>query len=347
MWVLIIILILIALIAAYPFVRDYLKRKRAPSVPYTEGLSLILDGRDAEAIERLKEAVMIDSNNVDAYLRLADLYHKKGEQERAAKVFERLTVRRNMTSEEEKKVYKRLANYYAETDRIQRAITMLEELTNLDRNNIAHYENLLSLYIKTERWLDCDELLKKIEKNQSNKEKVAVYYTEIGTKILHKNPEDAAKYFKQALSYNRKSIGALVALGDYYYNKKETELAIKIWNELLEYYPQHNYLVRSRLEQAYYDLGQFEEVVNLYEKLLKKAPEDTGLYIALAQIYEKKEDISSAIKLLAKIPAGKKKETLPQIELAKLYLKQDDVNKAKQILEKTVEQLKIKAGETS
>jgi lipopolysaccharide biosynthesis regulator YciM len=332
----------VALIAAYPFVRDYLKRKSAPAAAYTEGLTLILEGKDNEAIDKLRQAVHADSNNVDAYLRLADLYTKKGDTTKASAIFERLTVRRNVTVDEEKKVYLKLADYYIKTDRMQRAITLYEELLNLDRNNIVHYENLMSLYAKTERWSDCDVLLKKVEKIQTNKSKIAEYYAEYGKKLLAKSPEEAAKYFKQALSHNRKSVTALVQLGDYYYNKKETQLAIKIWNELLEYLPEHNYLVRGRLEQAYYDLGQYDEITNLYEKLLKKVPDDTGLYIALAQINEKKEELDSAIKVLSKIPLVKRVEPLPQIELAKLYLKHGDTNKAKQILETLVEKLKVK-----
>lgn len=341
MWILFLILLLVALIAAYPFVRDYLKRRSAPAAAYTEGLACILDGKDNEAIDKLKQAVHVDSNNVDAYLRLADLFTKKGDTTKASAIYERLTVRRNMPVETEKKVYAKLADYYVKTDRIQRAITLYEELLNLDRNNIAHYENLMSLYAKTERWTDCDELLKKIEKIQPIKEKNAQYYANIGERLLAKNPEEAARYFKQALSYNRKSVNALVALGDYYYNKKETALAIKIWNELLEYSPEQNFLVRSRLEQAYYDLGQYDEIINLYEKLLKKVPDDTGLYIALAQINEKKEELDTAIKVLSKIPFAKRSEPLPQIELAKLYLKHGDTNKAKHILETLVEKLKI------
>jgi lipopolysaccharide assembly protein B len=337
---LILILIFVAIIAVYPVIRDYVKRKKAPIAAYTEGLSYLLDGKDEEAIASFKRTVVADSNNVDAYLRLAEIYTKKGDNERAAKIFERLTVRRNMMADDERKVYRNLANYYLRTDRIQRAITIFEELVNLERNNISNYENLLMLYSKTERWQDCDEILKKLEKLQNNKDKVSEYYVEYGKKLQVNNPDDAAKYFKQALAYNRKSITALITLGDYYYNKKETETAIKIWNELLEFFPERNGLVRNRLEIAYYDLGEYEEVVNLYEKLLKKVPEDIGLYFALSQIYAKKEDINIAIKILNKIPASKKKETLPQIALASFYLKQGEINKVKQVLDNLIESLK-------
>ncbi|MEO0083460.1 MAG: tetratricopeptide repeat protein [candidate division WOR-3 bacterium] len=333
MWVFIIILLLIAVIAIYPFVRDYLRRQKLPIASYTEALSLILDGKENEAIEKLKQTVMADSNNVDAYLRLAELYTKKGETDRAAKIFERLAVRRNMSKEDEKKVYANLANYYIKTDRIQRAISLLEELVNLDRNNITYYERLLELYSKTERWQECEELLKKLEKIQTDKEQLSNYYLEIGKNLSLKNLEQSAKYFKQALALNRKSVPALIALGDYYYNKHDVEMAVKIWNEILEYSPNQNHLVRSRLERAYYDLGQYEKVIDLYEQLLKKIPEDLGLYFALAHIYVKKDEINQAIGVINRIPIDKRKDILPQIALATLYLKANDINKTKNILE--------------
>lgn len=340
MLILIIILILIAIIAAYPVIRDYLKSKRTVTISYTEGLAAILDGKNDEALELLKQSVTVDSNNVDAYLRLADLYHKKGDKERSAKIYERLAVRHNMSVAEEKKVYQCLGNYYFTEHRHQKAITMFEELINIDKNNIKNYETLLSLYYKTERWQDAEELLKKVEKVQPSKEQLALYYTEFGKQIFTRNPEQAIKHYKQALQYNHKSSDALVALAEYYYKKREIDLAIKIWNEFLEYYPQLNYQVRRQLEQAYYDLNQYEEVVNLYEKLLQKVPNDTGLYIVLAKINEKKEDINAAIRILNKIPQEQKKESQPQIELAKLYLKNNETKKAMQVLETLGEQLK-------
>jgi lipopolysaccharide biosynthesis regulator YciM len=340
--ILIIILVLIAVLAAFPVVRDYIKKKRTVSISYTEGLAAMLDQKPEQAIEFLTQSVATDSNNVDAYLRLADLYYQKGDQERSTKIYERLAVRHNMTPDEEKKVYQNLGYYYLAVGRNQKAISMFEELINIDRQNIKNYEALLSLYYKTERWQDCEALLKKIEKVQSDKNRLAQYYIEFGKQIFAKSPDSAISHYKQALAYNRKSADGLIVLGEYYYKKGEIDVAIKIWNEFLEYYPQKNYLVRRQLEQAYYDLNQYDEVVNLYEKLLKKAPDDIGLYVVMAQINEKKQDLNSAIRILNKIPAEKKKEVLPQIELAKLYLLNNEIKKAQQVMEALSEQLKQK-----
>ncbi len=340
MTVLVLILILIAIIAVYPMVRDLVRRKKEPASAYTEGLSLLLDGKEDEAMQCFKKVVATDSNNIDAYLRLAELYYKKGDIERAAKIYEGLSLRRNVSADEEKKIFKHLADYYIKSERLHKAITILEELINLDRNNPEPYEKLLGLYSKTERWQECKDLLKKLEKIQPSKKRIAEYYAEMGKYLLTKNPDEAKEYFKQALSFDNKSIPALIALGDYYYNKGEIKDAISYWKELLEYYPHNSNLVRSRLETAYYDLGQFEEVVNVYEKLLKKVPNDTNLYLALAQIYDKKEDIDSAIKILNQIPHDKKKEFEPQIYLSALYIKAGKEQKAKQVLDNLIESFK-------
>lgn len=342
MLILIIILVLIAILAAFPVVRDYIKKKRTVTISYTEGLAAMLDGKPEQAEELLKQSVATDSNNVDAYLRLADLYFKKGDQERSAKIYERLAVRHNMTPDEEKKVYQNLGYYYLAVGRNQKAISMFEELVNIDKQNIKNFETLLALYYKTERWQDCEELLKRTEKIQPDKSKLAQYYVDLGRQVFPKNPDEAILHYKQALSFNRKSADGLIALAEYHYKKSEIDLAIKIWNEFLEYYPEKNHLVRRQLEQAYYDLNQYDEVVNLYEKLLKKVPNDTGLYVVLAQINEKKEDLNAAIRILNKMPLEAKKEALPQIVLAKLYLKNNEPKKAQQVMETLSEQLKQK-----
>lgn len=340
MLILIIILLLILLIAVYPVIRDYLKKKKTVAISYTEGLAAIIDGQIDKAIELLKQSVTVDSNNIDAYLRLADLYTQKGDTDRVAKIYERLAVRHNLTPQEEKRVYQHLGKYYSSVNRLQKAITMFEELINLDKNNIANYEMLLSLYLKTERFNDAEELIKKMTKIQNDKKQIAQYYANLGKELLNRNMETSAKYFKQALALDNQNIDALTNLANYYYQKGEIKLAIEIYNEFLNYYPEKNHLVRKHLEQAYYDLNQYEQVSNFYEKLLKRVPSDSGLYLSLAEIYEKKEDYQKAIDILNKAPFELKKDIAIQIELAKLHLKNKDINKALNILETMSEHLK-------
>ncbi|MEO0071990.1 MAG: tetratricopeptide repeat protein [candidate division WOR-3 bacterium] len=335
MGILIVVLFLIAVLAVYPLIRDYFQKKQLLPLSYTEGLRAMLDGKVDEAINFLKDAVKIDSNNIDAYLRLAELYKKKGQDETVSKIYERLALRRNLNINDERKLYQALGRYYFDIGRNQKAITIYEELINIDKNNLDHYEKLFELYLRTEQWGQCEELLKKAA--NLNKEKTSEYYVKLAKVLFEKKPDDAAKYLKEALAYSRQNSDALILLGKYYYQKQETEIAIKIWNEFLTYYPEKNYLVRRYLEQAYYDLNQYDEVIKLYQDLLIRIPSDLSLYFALAQIYEKKEDFPSAINLLLKVPSEQKNKLIYQIALARLYLLINNVERARFYLDQIIE----------
>jgi lipopolysaccharide biosynthesis regulator YciM len=337
MAILLIILILIALLAIYPVIRDYFQRKKILPVSYTEGLRAMLDGKIDEAIEYFKQSVQVDSNNIDAYLRLAFLYKKKGNTEMEEKIFERLALRRNMSPEDERKVYQELGKYYFETLRNQKAIAIYEELLNIDKNNITNYERLLTLYLRTKQWSVCEDLLKKLEKVCSNPEQIAQYYVTVAKTLFDEKPEDAAKYLKEALKHYRKNPEALVLLGKYYYQHQEIAEAIKIWNEFLSYYPERNSEIRKNLEEAYYDLNRYDEIIEVYQSLLRRSPDDISLYFALAKIYEKKEDILSAIKVLEEMPPKKLKEILPQVALARLYLLKGEPERARFYLDRVMD----------
>ncbi|MFB0509925.1 MAG: tetratricopeptide repeat protein, partial [bacterium] len=166
---LVIILILILAIAIYPVVRDAIRRRRVILPAYTEGLALLLEGNKDGAIEKFKQAVQRDSNNIDAYLRLGDLYFEKGDIERAIQIHQGLTLRQTLDKKQEKKIYQSLGHSYLRLARFAKAISIFEELIEIDSKNLSNYETLLMLYEKTERWEEASALLKKLARMQRDK----------------------------------------------------------------------------------------------------------------------------------------------------------------------------------
>ncbi|MEO0084579.1 MAG: tetratricopeptide repeat protein, partial [candidate division WOR-3 bacterium] len=146
-------------------------------------------------------------------------------------------------------------------------------------------------------------------------------------------------YYKIALRYDSTSVPALIYQGDYYYANGEIEKAIENWKTVLSHNPQHFPLIQKRLETAYYDLGMYEEVIEVYENLIKKLPEDPNLYIALAKIYEKKEDLKQATAVLARAPVKGLNTLLAQMNLVLLELKQGAVKKSEWVLQQLIQQL--------
>ena len=128
------------------------------------------------------------------------------------------------------------------------------------------------------------------------------------------------------------SIPARLYLGDHQLSQGDTNAAIRTWNEILELAPEKNGLVRSRLERAYFDAGKFEDITTLYEKLLRKVPDDAGLVVALAEIHQKKEDLPAAIRLLERFAGKQTADVLPRVALATMYLDREENDRARAVL---------------
>jgi len=329
---LILVILAVLVVALYPVVRDFLRKRRTAVPAYVEGLQAALDGRVADAIARLKEAVGTDSDNVDAYIRLGDLFMQQGEVERAIKVHENLALRRSLDKRDEKKVLQALVRDYIKTDRKVKAISLLEELVHLDKTDAGSAEHLTELYIETGAWDKCEEQLKELARNQANRQRAALLYTEYGRAYPKNNPGAALAAFETALKLDPGSIPARLYMGDHQLGQGDTNAAIRTWNDILELTPEKSALVRDRLERAYFDAGKFEDITTLYEKLLRKVPDDSGLVVALAEIYQKKEDLPSAIRLLERFAGRQGSEIFPRVALATMYLDREETERARAVL---------------
>jgi lipopolysaccharide biosynthesis regulator YciM len=329
---LIVVILAVLVVALYPVVRDFLRKRRSAVPAYVEGLRAALDGRPADAIARFREAVGTDTDNVDAYIRLGDLFMQQGETERAIKIHENLALRRNLDKRDEKKVLQALVRDYMKADRKVKAISILEELVHLDKTDARGAEHLAELYIETGAWDKCEELLKELARNQANRQRAARLYTEYGRAYPKNNPGAALAAFETALKLDPGSTPARLYLGDHQLNQGDTSAAIRTWSEILDLTPEKNGLVRSRLERAYFDAGKFEDITTLYEKLLRKVPDDAGLVVALAEIHQKKEDLPAAIRLLERFAGRQKDDVFSRVALAAMYLDKDETAQARSAL---------------
>ncbi len=338
MYPLLIVILGLLVVALYPIVRDFFRQRRATLPAYVEGLKLLLDGKKQAAAVTLKQAVEEDTNNIDAYIRLGNIFLDQGDITRALRIHESLALRRNLKPHEERQIYQTLVRDYLETDRKVKAIPLLEELIRLDRNDIDSREKLLELYIENGSWEKCEQLAKDIGRGDAKR--VARIYASLGYAYGKIDPKKGVHWLEEALKLNPKSILARVFLGDLYLAQNETESAVRIWKELLNISPEKNYIIRGRLEHALYELGRYEEITQIYRQLLHRIPEDTGLAIALSEIYAKKEDTKAAIDLLEKY--SRDGNAIASVTLARLLLREGQINRAQMLLEDALRKLKLK-----
>ncbi|MEO0081630.1 MAG: tetratricopeptide repeat protein [candidate division WOR-3 bacterium] len=346
MAVLVVVVIILVVVALYPVVRDLVRRRPGAAPAYVEGLQYMLDNRLAEAFVRFKEAVAADPSNVDAYVRLGDVLIKMGETERGVKVHENLALRRNLAPADETRVLRALTRDYLATDRKLKAVSSLEELIRLDPHDMRATEELFRLYLATASWDKCEKLVRSIGHKPPDRTWAALLFAELGRARAAADPKLAHELLATALRLDRNSIAARLYSGDLEMSEHNTEAAIRNWMELLELAPDRNVLVRERLETAFYESGRYDEIIQVYERLLRKVPDDEGLTIALAEIYRKREDLVKAIRLLERF--GKPgTRTVADIALATLLFRQGQSERAMQVLEAVNARLRTKLQQCS
>jgi len=332
----IVIILALAVVALYPLVREFLQRRRTTVPAYVEGLRMVADGLDREAIPHLKDAVKSDPDNIDAWVRLGDAYIRIGEVDRGVKVHENLGLRRNLRPDDERRVLVALARDYERTDRKLKAIATLEELAR-GRNRDAA-EQLLRLYLATGSHDKCRTLIDELKRGERDQHWLAGLVAEYAKGIVERDPEAARAAFQECLRLDPGTVKGRVYFGDFLIERGEPDEALQRWQEVLETAPRSNALVRSRLERALYELGRYDEVIYSYERLLRKVPDDIGLAVALALIHRKKGNYEEAVELLART-CNEKRNELCNATMAALELDRGRTEAAARVIDELVDQL--------
>ncbi|MEO0136653.1 MAG: tetratricopeptide repeat protein [candidate division WOR-3 bacterium] len=330
----VLVIIVIALIA---FITYFYFRPRRPkssvNIPYLESLIAELENNEELAIKKLKEALNIDTNLVAGYIRLGNLYRKRGDIERAIKIHQSLTVRPTLRREEEKKIYFSLVEDYLASNRPNRAISFLREILKIDRNDEKARDLLLKIYEDLQSYQECIALSEEYPE-QIDVQRLAYYYaahahalsTDAGNEPEEKSKE-VQQLLKKALKIKPDSVSALFYNAEFYKNIGDLRKAKEYYTKILELQPNFAFLILTDFEKVAYETGHFEQIIPLYEKIFKANPKNFAVGFALANLYEKKNEIEQARSIYRKTGELYPEAVLPHIYLMKLSGESKEIKK--------------------
>ncbi|UCC78293.1 MAG: tetratricopeptide repeat protein [Candidatus Zixiibacteriota bacterium] len=320
---------LLIIIAAAVFMIFYVvvfrRRKKSGSTSleaYIDGLRSIISGDKQRAFVKLRQAVDLDTGNVDAYLKMGDLFREKGMVDKALQLHRELTLRRDITFELSRNVDKSLALDYLAAGARDKAIDLLKPMTkdNGDQRGWAE-DKLLDLYVSSEMWNDAEELYSSIMKRKKLKgsKNMANIKIMMGRELQSRKEYHKARLaFKDALSYDRNNPFAYIYIAESYRQENRDDDAVEYLRKLCEEVPRYAYLAFAAIEETFFELGQFGEVENLYRTVLNNDPENVPARIALAGILEKKGEIQEAENMLRSVLDADVSNSAAAIRLAKI-----------------------------
>ncbi len=306
---LIIIIVIVALLIIYYLVKFYRKPSKEKS-NYLSALEYLADGNDKWALQKFKEAVREDSENVDAYLRLGDLLRKIGLANHALKIHKDLTLRPNLSQDLTNKIQLSLMLDYEILGNLNAAINVAIRILQKEKiNNTQLVSKLLTYYEREERWNEALEAVKKYYRKMPVhlEMKSSLYLVFEGMKLQEKGEgKEARLKYRDALKTDMNCPAAYYYLGKSYYAENRLEEAIQEWQNLSNKIPKMAHVAFDELEKTWFDLGKFGEAEKLYRKLLTDDPENIFSAISLAEIYNKKSEFDNALSILDKVAEDKK-----------------------------------------
>ena len=343
-WILVPIVVAISIVI-FLLVKSRRKKIKPAQLLYIDGLKALLAGDVDLAFQKLRQVVSQDTKNVDAYLKLGDIFRKKKRFDKALRIHQELALRRSLSPEERMDIKKGLALDYIEAGDHSQAISGLIEILKINERDGWALQYLISEYEETGKWDEAFELRSKFSKHRTEKDNsiLALYKVFKGNDLAsHGDYHKARLAYKEALNYDEKCVPGYIFLGDACYGEQRLDEAVAYWKKLLQMVPSAGYLVFNKLEKTLFELGSFGEISEIYEQIYRENPKDSHALFALASLDEKKGRTEESQLKYDQI-LGIDPSFLPaRLSLIRLYQETNQRDKAKEMVGKLFEALPVK-----
>jgi lipopolysaccharide biosynthesis regulator YciM len=279
------------------------RRKEDKSLPgkgdraFFKGVQYILSNDRDQAIEEFTKSVQINSDTIETYVTLGNLYRSRGDFERAIRIRQSIILRPNIDDQIKIRTLFDLGLDYRKGGIINRALDTFLEVLSQQPTDLDTLREVEQIYEEVNDWENAFDIRKRIAKltKGDHNHILAHHQTEIGkVRQAQGQYEEAESCFMESISIDRNCIDAYLHLGDLYFDHQDYAKAITTWKEVVSVAPKYTFLAYRRLEGAYAKMENLEPV----EEFLKdcaKSNSDAFTHLALAQYLINKEDYSGAL----------------------------------------------------
>jgi lipopolysaccharide biosynthesis regulator YciM len=274
------------------------------SASYVKGLNYMIANLPDKAIAEFTKAVKINSDTIEIYLRLGNLFRDKGEVERAIRIHQSIILRPVLSRPEKIKALTELGMDYLKAGFIDRSIETYFEILVMQSDHLEAHIRLAELYEEEKNWEKAFSFHQKILrlKKSNDQQILANIQVEIGKSYLEEQDiKQAIKRFNTAILLDKQSTRAYLLLGQIYMGREKIRKAIDIWKDIIDRDLPFASLTYKSLEEAYQAIGLPQQAENIYRDVLQRNPEYIRTRLALAKFYYRKGDSHLAIEELREV----------------------------------------------
>jgi lipopolysaccharide biosynthesis regulator YciM len=203
---------------------------------YLLGLNYLISNQPDLAMVELSQAVRGETDAIEAYLALGNLFREKGQVERAIDIHKSLLHRAHITELGRMQALFSLGLDFKKAGLVDRAERTLLELVRRDPENLSGWHCLGKVYEEMGRWQDAIETQQRIQSlsGATDDRLLASLWTQRGRQAFAEGDHTSAlSHFRTALGLDAAYEPARIGAGDCLMETGDTDAALAQWEEAL------------------------------------------------------------------------------------------------------------------
>jgi len=263
---------------------------------FFKGIQYILSNDHDHAIEEFTKSVQVNSETIETYVALGNLYRSKGDIDRAIRIRQNIILRPNIDDQIKLRALIDLGLDYRKGGFLNRALETFLKVLQRQPENLETLREVERIYEEMKDWEHALETRQKIaqQTKEDDRHILAHQQTELGKIYQGKDDFSSAKScFKKAISIHEGCVDAHLHLGDLYFSKQDYKNAMATWKKVAGVAPQLTFLAYRRLEGAYAKMKNLKPV----EEFLRECAQfgsDAFTHLALARYLNNEQDYEGA-----------------------------------------------------
>lgn len=265
---------------------------------FFKGIQYILSNDHDQAIEEFTKSVQVNSDTIETYVALGNLYRSKGDIDRAIRIRQNIILRPTIDEHIALQALFDLGMDYRKGGFLNRALSTFQKVVQKDPANLKALQEIEKIYEELKDWENAFRTRQKIARLiKGNHDHILAHHL-VGMGKTHQQKGDinkATTFFNRAISTHKECVDAYLHLGDLYFAKQDYKKAISTWKEVVENVPQFTFLAYRRLEGAYAKMENLKPVEN-FLKECSELNSDAFTHLALARYLYNENDIEGALR---------------------------------------------------
>ena len=218
---------------------------------FLKGIHYILSNDHDHAIEEFTKSVQVNSDTIETYVALGNLYRSKGDIDRAIRIRRSIILRPNLDPHIRLRALVDLGYDYRKGGFLNRSLTTFLQVIEQDPLNAEVLEELEKLYEEMKDWDKAFKTRQKISRLSKGDHKNIMAHHLVESGKAHQQGGDLGKaksFYQKAISTHKECVDAYLHLGDLHFQNGEFKKAISTWEKIILVSPRFTFLAYGRLE---------------------------------------------------------------------------------------------------